>query len=54
MSFLSPLALSLFALWIVYQGEYASRVHAIPFTTVQLMVVVVLVAVIAAAWRRAR
>jgi drug/metabolite transporter (DMT)-like permease len=31
-----------FAVWIVYQGEYARRVHPIPFTTVQMMVVVVL------------
>lgn len=29
---------ALFALWIVYQGEYASRVHPIPFTTVQMIV----------------
>lgn len=28
----------LFALWIVYQGEYAHRVHPIPFTTVQMVV----------------
>lgn len=32
----------LFALWIVYQGEYARRIHPIPFTTVQIVVVVVL------------
>lgn len=31
-----------FALWIVYQGEYARRIHPIPFTTVQIVVVVVL------------
>ncbi len=32
----------LFAVWIVFQGEYARRIHPIPFTTVQLLVVVVL------------
>ncbi|MBM3670660.1 MAG: DMT family transporter [Actinobacteria bacterium] len=32
----------LFAIWIVYQGEYAKQVHPIPFTTVQMIVVVVL------------
>ena len=30
----------LFAVWIVYQGEYAARLHPIPFTTVQMVVVV--------------
>jgi drug/metabolite transporter (DMT)-like permease len=34
----------LFAAWLVYQGEFASRVHAIPFTTVQMMVLVALCA----------
>ncbi|MEX0665024.1 MAG: DMT family transporter [Acidimicrobiia bacterium] len=32
----------IFAAWIVFQGEYARRVHAIPFTTVQMIVVLVL------------
>jgi drug/metabolite transporter (DMT)-like permease len=32
----------LFALWIVYQGEYADRLHPIPFTTVQMVAVMVL------------
>jgi drug/metabolite transporter (DMT)-like permease len=32
---------ALFAVWIVYQGEYANRLHPIPFTTVQIVVVVV-------------
>jgi len=34
----------LFALWIVYQGEYAERVHPIPYTTVQIIVVTVVCA----------
>ncbi len=32
----------LFAVWIVFQGEYARRIHPIPYTTVQMIVVVVL------------
>jgi drug/metabolite transporter (DMT)-like permease len=32
----------LFAVWIVYQGAYAARVHTIPFTTLQMLVVVLL------------
>jgi drug/metabolite transporter (DMT)-like permease len=32
---------ALFAVWIVYQGEYANRLHPIPFTTVQMAVIVV-------------
>jgi len=36
------LGAALFAVWIVYQGEYAHRLHPIPFTTVQLLVIVVL------------
>ncbi|HSO96266.1 MAG TPA: DMT family transporter [Acidimicrobiia bacterium] len=32
----------LFAVWIVYQGEYANRFHPIPFTTVQMAVIVVI------------
>lgn len=31
-----------FAVWIVYQGAYADRIHPIPFTGVQLAVVAVL------------
>jgi drug/metabolite transporter (DMT)-like permease len=31
-----------FAAWIVYQGEYAARAHAIPFTTMQMAVVAIL------------
>jgi drug/metabolite transporter (DMT)-like permease len=33
---------ALFAVWIVYQGEYARRLHPIPFTTVQLLVITLL------------
>lgn len=33
---------ALFAVWIVYQGEYARRLHPIPFTTVQMAVIVVI------------
>ena len=33
---------ALFALWIVYQGGYANRLHPIPFTTVQMGMVAVL------------
>jgi drug/metabolite transporter (DMT)-like permease len=29
---------AVFALWIVYQGEYANRLHTIPFATVQMAV----------------
>jgi drug/metabolite transporter (DMT)-like permease len=36
------LCAAVFAVWIVFQGEYARRVHPIPFTTVQMIVVVVL------------
>jgi len=32
----------LFAVWIVYQGAYANRLHTIPFTTVQMVVVALL------------
>ena len=32
---------ALFAVWIVYQGEYANRFHPIPFTTIQMAVIVV-------------
>jgi drug/metabolite transporter (DMT)-like permease len=32
---------ALFAVWIVYQGEYANRLHPIPFTTVQMAFIVV-------------
>ncbi len=32
---------ALFAVWIVYQGEYASRLHPIPFTTIQMAVIIV-------------
>lgn len=35
------LCAALFALWIVYQGEYANRLHPISFTTVQMAVIVV-------------
>lgn len=30
-----------FALWIVYQGRYAARIHPIPFTTLQMATLVV-------------
>jgi drug/metabolite transporter (DMT)-like permease len=33
---------ALFAVWIVYQGAYANRLHTIPFTTVQMAVVALL------------
>lgn len=36
---LTLLAAVLFAIWIVYQGEYAHRLHPIPFATVQLLAV---------------
>jgi drug/metabolite transporter (DMT)-like permease len=29
----------MFAIWIVYQGAYANRLHPIPFTTVQMVVI---------------
>jgi drug/metabolite transporter (DMT)-like permease len=32
----------LFAVWIVYQGAYANRLHPVPFTTVQMTAVVIL------------
>jgi drug/metabolite transporter (DMT)-like permease len=32
----------LFAIWIVYQGAYANRLHPIPFTTVQMGMVALL------------
>ena len=35
------LCAALYAVWIVYQGEYANRLHPIPFTTVQMLVIVV-------------
>ena len=31
-----------FAIWIVYQGAYANRLHPLPFTSLQMAVVVVL------------
>jgi len=37
----------IFAIWIVYQGRYATRIHPVPFTTLQ-MVTLVLVGVPAA------
>ncbi len=33
---------ALFAVWIVYQGGYANRLHPIPFSAMQIAVVVVL------------
>lgn len=33
---------ALFAIWIVYQGGYAARLHPIPFTTVQMGMVALL------------
>jgi drug/metabolite transporter (DMT)-like permease len=33
---------AMFAVWIVYQGAYANRLHTIPFTTVQMAVVAML------------
>jgi drug/metabolite transporter (DMT)-like permease len=30
---------AIFAVWIVYQGEYAARLGSIPFTTVQMVIV---------------
>ena len=38
---LTLLCAALFAVWIVYQGEYATRLHPVPFTTVQMLVIVV-------------
>ncbi len=35
------LCAALFAVWIVYQDDYATRLHPIPFTTVQMLVIVV-------------
>jgi drug/metabolite transporter (DMT)-like permease len=31
----------IFAVWIVYQGSYAARLHPIPFTTMQMLTLVV-------------
>ena len=31
----------IFAVWIVYQGRYATRIHPIPFTTLQMATLVV-------------
>lgn len=31
----------IFAIWIVYQGRYAARIHPIPFTTLQMVTLVV-------------
>lgn len=31
----------IFAVWIVYQGGYATRIHPIPFTTMQMLTLVV-------------
>lgn len=31
----------IFAVWIVYQGSYATRIHPIPFTTLQMATLVV-------------
>ena len=31
----------IFAVWIVYQGSYATRIHPIPFTTMQMLTLVV-------------
>ena len=31
----------IFAVWIVYQGSYATRIHPIPFTTMQMVTLVV-------------
>jgi drug/metabolite transporter (DMT)-like permease len=33
---------ALFAVWIVYQGAYANRLHPVPFTTVQMGMVALL------------
>lgn len=33
---------ALFACWIVYQGGYAARLHPVPFTTVQMVVLVMI------------
>ena len=38
---LTLLCAALFAVWLVYQGEYATRLHPIPFTSVQMLVVVI-------------
>jgi drug/metabolite transporter (DMT)-like permease len=34
------LGAALFAVWIVFQGEFAHRLHPIPFTTVQMVAIV--------------
>jgi drug/metabolite transporter (DMT)-like permease len=39
--FVTLLCAALFAVWIVYQGEYATQLHPISFTTVQMAVIVV-------------
>ena len=31
----------IFAVWIVYQGGYAARIHPIPFTTLQMLTLVI-------------
>jgi drug/metabolite transporter (DMT)-like permease len=31
---------ALFAMWIVYQGQYAERLHPIPYTTAQIVIAV--------------
>lgn len=38
---LTILCALIFAIWIVYQGRYAARIHPIPFTTVQMVTLVV-------------
>jgi drug/metabolite transporter (DMT)-like permease len=32
---------AIFAVWIVYQGRYAVRIHPIPFTTMQMLTLVI-------------
>jgi drug/metabolite transporter (DMT)-like permease len=38
---LTILCALIFAMWIVYQGRYATRIHPIPFTTLQMVTLVV-------------
>jgi len=38
---LTILCALIFAMWIVYQGRYAARIHPIPFTTLQMVTLVV-------------
>jgi drug/metabolite transporter (DMT)-like permease len=38
---LTVLCALIFAIWIVYQGRYAARIHPIPFTTLQMVTLVV-------------